>query len=255
MKLRNRIRNFKNVILNVDTQTPFDKIKNNDTILVSFPKAGRTWVRLMLEQLDVNIEFTHDGSGHVRRIPFNKLFKNKAAYNNIKVVLLVRDPRDMVVSGFFHSTKRKKVFKGTISEFIRDKRHGIRKIVQFYINWFNALQYLENILLISYEDLQENTFLELTKILEFLNIVGVNKNKIYEIIEFSKFDNMQKLEKQGFFKDTFGEGLTPGNKYDIDSYKTRKGKIGGFTDSLSISDIEYCNTILTKYKYPFPFLK
>ncbi len=254
-KIRQKIRKIKNKVLNVDTQTPYEKIEGNEAILVSFPKAGRTWVRLMLKELEIIIPVTHDGAGHVPRVPFDKLIKDKSAYKNIKVIFLIRDPRDTVVSGFFHSTKRKNIFSGTISDFIRNNRHGIRKIVEFHKNWHKATEYLHNFLLIRYEDLQKNTFTEMKKILNFLEKSNISDEKIKETIEFAKFDNMQKLEKQGYFKNNFGEGLVPGNKNDTNSFKTRRGKVGGYKDTLSASDIEYCNKILTDFEYPFPYLK
>ena len=36
---------------------------------------------------------------------------------------------------------------------------------------------------------------------------------------------------------------------DIDARKTRRGKVGGYIDYMSIEDIEYCNLILLKHNY------
>jgi Sulfotransferase domain len=54
---------------------------------------------------------------------------DKSRYRGTKVLYLIRDPRDVVVSCFFQATRRKKLFRGTLSEFIRSDNYGIRKIV------------------------------------------------------------------------------------------------------------------------------
>ena len=78
--------------------------------LVSFPKTGRTWLMHMLENIqeqlnsDVNIQLTHDMSEIIvengfRQDPFILFrFKNRYRYRRARVLFLVRDPRDVIVS-------------------------------------------------------------------------------------------------------------------------------------------------------------
>lgn len=47
--------------------------------------------------------------------------------------------------------------------------------------------------------------------------------------------------------------LRPKKVGDPESYKVRKGKIGGFVDYLSAEDIEYCNQMLTTMHCPFGY--
>ncbi len=250
-KIVSKIRKIKNIFLNVDTQTPFDKLRQHEYILVSFPKSGRTWISLILKELGIDIPVTHDGTGHVRKIHFNRLIKDKTAYGGNKVILLLREPKDTVVSGYFHSTRRKQVFNGSIDKFIRSPKHGVEKIVRFNTNWLKNKDIPKDFHLIIYENMQKDIYFEIKKLLKFLNIEDISDKKIKDVIAFTSFDNMQKLEKEGYFKDTFGEGLTPKNINDIESYKTRKGKVGGYVDYLTLEQIEYCNTIIKKYNYNF----
>jgi len=233
-----------------DTQTPVEKF-GKGMILVSFPKSGRTWLIVMLNQLGIEIPFTHDGTGHFMGIHLKKLLKKKNKYKQVKVIFLVREPRDVIVSGFFHSSKRIKVYSDTISKFIRDHRYGMEKILTFYNIWNKNKSKPAGFHLVRYEDLKKDAFNELKNIITFLGIDGIEDAAIKESVEFASFDNMQKLEKEGFFKEKYGRGLTPGDKNDIESYKVRKGKIGGYSEYLSQNDMHYCKSIIYKMGNPF----
>lgn len=121
--------------------------RNADVFIVSFPKSGRTWLRVMvgkvlsekfsrpftveLEKLaDENVPYIrmiHDGSNAVAQ----PLETDKRKYKNKGVVFLARDPRDTVVSYYFHLAKRDRRFSGDIADFIRDERFGIERIIDF----------------------------------------------------------------------------------------------------------------------------
>jgi len=58
-------------------------------------------------------------------------------------------------------------------------------------------------------------------------------------IEFSRFDNMRKLETANAFK---SDRLRPANAGDAESFKTRKGKIGGYREYFTAADLDYVNT-------------
>ena len=58
------------------------KLNSERGLMVSFPKSGRTWVRVMLDSVNCKLRYTHDGS-------------------DLPLLFLHRDPRDTAVSGFF----------------------------------------------------------------------------------------------------------------------------------------------------------
>ena len=107
--------------------------------LVSFPKTGRTWLMYMLNQIQdlsnhplkesKNFIFNeHDNSEIIiengyRNNPKDVFrYTNRFRYRRSKVIFLVRDPRDVVVSHFYQVTKRAKnpfVFN-SITDFIKD---------------------------------------------------------------------------------------------------------------------------------------
>lgn len=223
--------------------------KHKDVVVVSFPKTGRTWLKVILDKLGLYFLYTHDETPNASRVSYRELSKDKSVFRNNKVIFLVRDPRDAVVSNYFQAKNREYCYKGTLSDFIRDEKHGIEKILHFYNNWYEQKQ-VKNILILTYEDLRKNTKKEIKRILGF---IGDKKsdNKIENAISFASFDNMKKLERKGFFSKYYGGTLTPGKKDDKNSYKVRKGKVGGYHEHMSKEDIEFCNKKMKKLPNPF----
>ena len=96
--------------------------------LISFPKTGRTWLSLMIGEvfelyfglentniLDLEslakrklgiprIILTHDDAPHWKRP--DELEESKNSYSHNKVIFLVRDPRDVIISLYFEKKKR-----------------------------------------------------------------------------------------------------------------------------------------------------
>lgn len=239
----------------------FDKIKikltrafegpdTTKNLVVSFPKSGRTWLRVMLHNLQIPVKFTHDGSRHLDAVAFSKLATDKSHYKEKKVVLLVRDPRDTVVSGYYQATKRiSPPYDGSISEFIRDPRYGIEKIVRFNLNWFANASIPESIHLLEYERLRADTVGEMTRLATFLGKPALSRERIADAVEAARFENMKAMESKGAAKHEIGVALAAGDSGDPNSYKVRKGKIGGYTEELSQTDIAFCDEVLRKYRY------
>ena len=57
-----------------------------------------------------------------------------------------------------------------------------------------------------------------------------------EALEFSRFENMQKLEAAGAFDSNI---LHPGDVRDPESFKVRRGKVGGYREYLSADDQQF----------------
>ena len=222
-----------------------------DIIVVSFPKSGRTWLRVMLDRMNIVLQYGHHGTAHHSRKHLKQLPGNTTDFKNNRVIFMVRDPRDTVVSGYFQATKRLKVFDGTLSEFIRDEHHGIKKILKFHSLWYNNRNVPKDFLSIRYEDMHEDTFRQMQKVLDFVEAKSISDKKLREIIDFARFENMQTLEKTGYFNKFYKGALNPKNITDRDSFKTRKGKVGGFKEYLSKEDLDYCNSVMKEMENPF----
>jgi len=225
----------------------------NQYFLVSFPKTGRTWLNYMLKQMvkqsnhplknNENFIFNeHDSSEIIiengtRNNPLDVFkFTSRDRYKRGKVLFLVRDPRDVVVSHFHQVTKRAKnpfVFN-SISDFVKDDILGFKRIIQYYNLWFFQKDIPKDFLLIKYEDLLNQGVDTLSEINKFFNI-DITKDKIEKIYSESSADKMRKKEKENKL-----EGFTDFGK-DRDKLKVRNAKSGGFINELSEDDILFCN--------------
>lgn len=243
-----------------------------EIFFVSYPKSGRTWVRFMLakylelyyktEVLPENIfnftkahdvlpslSFTHDGSSHKPvNLTDRELSNDKSFYfDSRKVVLLVRDPRDTVVSYFHHASSRKNLFNGSISEFIRSNRWGIEKIIAFLNNWADHIKN-PKLLFVRYEDMKSD---DLTLLREMISFIGAPYDEAIaiEATEFSKFDKMKSLINSGQIASDI---LTPTNQ-NPNSAKVRKGLVSGYKKELNKTDIEFVNEATKKLNPVFGY--
>lgn len=241
--------------------------ESTDVFIISYPKCGRTWLRLMLgryllgpgkqnyldtfkitqSRSDVpTIEFTHDDFPHWK--PFHALHTDKAAYEGKDVVFLVRDPRDVLVSYYFEYTKRGSHeitrdtgFKGTISDFIDYEIGGLRSIIGFYNAWASARHIPRNFYLMRYEDFITNTASTFEELLHLLQIFGKNQEPLSDIIAYGSFENMRALEEADTLQDP--RLRAPGNR-DPEAYKVRRGQVGGYKNYFSASEISYIDQYL-----------
>lgn len=232
---------------------------------MSHPKSGRTWLQVVLGKLfelefgipntvffDNNSPrnfdnrlpdcmFTHGGS--------RKLVKkfNNRAYANSNVILLVRDPRDVQVSYFFQITKRRNVYQGDISSFIKHEDFGINKIIRYLNIWYENRHILNTFHVIHYEDMHSKFPTVLTDIMNVLNLPVTDQN-IYKAIEYGKFENMRKMEIKNIYQN---EALFTENIHDKEAFKVRRGEIGGYKEYLSENDRKYIEAQIHKNLHDF----
>ncbi len=246
----------------------------HDYFLLSYPKCGRTWLTLQIGRAiqqhfgvesqnllklsrmaegrpDIpSIRITHDRAPHRKRP--RELPALKEEFRGRKVIFMVRDPRDVIVSYYFHKTRREKPhtfwffqkrrrethgpFTGTISEFLRFDIGGFDTLLRYYNVWADSRELTEAFLLVRYEDMHEDPERELRRVLDFLGLGEITDDEAREAIAFASFDNMRKMEAgeaTGSYK------LKPADPSDAESFKVRKGKVGGYIDYLEPEDVDY----------------
>lgn len=241
-------------------------VRDNDVIVVSFPKAGRTWLRLMVgralaghfdllsrasaeQVLDVRpladldervprILFTHDG-GPQGQTPEQIAGSSKNLYKDTKVVLLARDPRDVVVSLYFQKSRRREkqggdTFTGTLADYVHNPVGGFDSILAWYDLWARSTSIPRDFLLVRYEDLHRDGARELARFLEFAGVHGVDPAELDDAVTHADFGNMRRMEEGGAIG---GEALSPVVVGDTSSYKTRRGKVGGYRDELDAATV------------------
>jgi hypothetical protein len=221
-----------------------------DAFVVSHPKSGRTWVRLLLRRAlavryggaEVDpfgrlpagapkVRFTHDRPYRTARAESNE----RSRYRGKRIVFLARDPRDIVVSSYYSRTKRsqpREAYTGDLETLI-DSERGFDRILDFLNVWARNQHVPAAFLLVRYEDLHADTGRELRRILDFIGVQEVDDAIVDDAVDFASFDNLRKIEEAGEPR----PWLVPGIPGDETSYKTRRGKVGGYVDEIAPAHI------------------
>ena len=223
----------------------------NNTTVISFPKCGRTWLKVVvgkylqlktnktLDFLDFNrlannkLHFTHDGSSWSDGKPLPS--KN---YKDAHVIMLTRNPYDAFVSYYNHVVHRDNLYDGTISSLITDTLDPIGNYQRLYQRWENNKYIPLSYTIISYEDMHTDPVKTIGKVINILT-GSIDIDVLKEAIEFGKFDNMKKLEQsKSVTKDSLAY------KGDARAMKVRSGKVDGYKEHLSDKDIKKINKAL-----------
>lgn len=244
--------------------------RSADVVILSYPKCGRTWLRVMLGKTlalhfglgDINylandlfadtdakslrIRVSHDDNPHWKEP--GKLSRKKWRYRRQKVVFLVRDPRDVVVSMYFERSRREQVDVGSMSDFLEASVGSLDTIIEYYNIWAANRDQARDFLMIRYEDLQQGAAVELRRLLDFIGLSEVSNEHIAEAVEYSSFGNMRKMELGG---EVSSGRLNPRDPSDKESFKTRKGIVGGYVEYLEPAQIESLERRITERLDPF----
>lgn len=244
--------------------------------IVSFPKCGRTWLRVLLgaalakaqgESVESTVSAWLDGDiVHIgdKNVMYTHAFAPRpllpveamqyfADYlQDKRKVFIARDPRDTVVSYYFQRIKRRQDNPGTmpteIGAFVRDPHVGIERIITFFNIWAEELRRSEEALLVSYEDLHYQPHETLEAILEFFTGKKFEREILEFAVDFAAFENMRKMEAGQHF--VASDRLRAADVNDPQSYKTREGKIGSYEKYLSPADVEFMNERISAMLHP-----
>ena len=130
--------------------------------------------------------------------------------NTCATIYVVRDPRNLVSSISNHFDKSLEDSKKflTTTQFLGKSENNTGHVVTLLGTWGEHYRFWKqnskNFLLIKYENLIENTYLELEKLIEFLKNyleLNISEEKKKNIIETTNFQNLKNMEKKGLFKE------------------------------------------------------
>jgi hypothetical protein len=99
-----------------------------------------------------------------------------------------------------------------------------------------------NVTLMRYEDLRSDPGEQFGRVLAAIREQQVSQEHLAAAVRFCEFSNMKKLEAAGAFDSKI---LQPRDMDDPESFNVRRGRIGGYADYLSASDIEYANKAMS----------
>ena len=256
------------------------ELSGGDAIILSIPKSGRTWLRAFLCAYfcrRFGLEFTlrpgrYALPGFPRIVFSHDMFEHRTKgdrwdrirgkylvprreLNRAKIILLARDPRDCFVSLYLQLTRRDpnavKLRQKTVGEMLRDEKFGMRAIVDTMNNWLKEFSHRDNFTLVRYEALRASPEERFRDLLAHLGESLPDPSIFQQALEFSRFENMQKLEAAGAFDSNI---LHPGDVRDPESFKVRRGKVGGYREYLSAEDQKFAEAALTKLDRRFGYI-
>jgi hypothetical protein len=231
----------------VRTFTHRNVVEPTDAFLVCYPKSGSTWLTFLLYEILTGqptgfdttrraMPYIARGHNAARLLPNNgRMFKSHepyhVTYHNLyrKVIYLVRDVRDVVISEHKH-WQGDGMYSGDLDhylvDFVTGRVHGLGTWVDHVHSWLNSdLAKHGDLLLVRYEDLRRDTEGTLQDILCFLD-VQVEPETIRTAIENNTVAKMREKENEVIESGTF-RAVKP------DFRRVNRGVAGGWKDTLS----------------------
>ena len=109
-------------------------------------------------------------------------------------------------------------------------------MLTFYRQWYEARTVPREFVFLRYESFHSNSVAALRRALEFLGATGIPDSTLSTAIAFASFDNLRDAESENRFGTPI---LAPASSADPETFKVRKGKVGGFRDYLTADDIAW----------------
>lgn len=239
-------------------------LTENDTLLACYPRSGSTWLRFMLVEILVGgptefgptfrafIPYVGRHRRAMRLLPGGgRLIKTheryRPAYDRSKVMLLVRDPRDALLSEYRHRGK-----PGSFASFLRGFLDGRHNPYNPFGPWGDHTRgWLDSppardgrLLVVRYEDLRQKTEQALHEILDFLG-VSSEPDRVEKAVADNRIDRLRQREERA---KAGAKGLPEKDRM------VHTGRVEGWRELLTeshVSSIEqFWGDVLERLGYP-----
>ncbi|XP_028717834.1 bile salt sulfotransferase 1-like [Peromyscus leucopus] len=247
-------------------------IRDEDTVILTYPKSGTNWlieiVCLIQTKGDPNwiqsmpiwdrSPWIENQNGYpllinkegprliTSHLPFH-LFPKSFFSSKAKIIYVIRNPRDVLVSGYFFWSKTKFV---KIPESLTTYFEWFIKGNVAYGSWFEhtrawlSMRERDNFLLLSYEDIKKDTKSTIKKICDFLG-KKLEADELDMVLKYSSFQAMKENKMSNFSIIT--EDLAPNGLVLL-----RKGKTGDWKNHFTVAQAEAFDKIFQEKMAGFP---
>jgi len=191
-------------------------VYSDDTFVVSYPRSGNTWTRFLIANLAfsseavsfVNIErmfpdTSSQSNRALKRTRRPRIIKSHQYFDPRypKVLYLVRDPRDVVLSYYNFQRKYRQIADHyPLADYV-DDFVNCRLISADWgswgenvASWVYPRQNQSGFLLMRYEDIKDNTLQQLQEIVTFLGLEPTPE-RLKQAIEASSSERMRAMER------------------------------------------------------------
>ena len=235
-------------------------LKRNDVLLPAFPKTGSTWVRFLvcnlislseLEGREVDFHFVSTTMPSLGRSnllepwPFKtmpRFVKTHKFYWPLlfvrprRVVYILRDPRDVMVSYYHYLQARlQRPFHGDFAELIRHPSYGLDACLRHYFSWLPHVT-----VVIRYEALKQDTVAELRRLLTALQ-TPLPDELLRLAIERSSIEQMRLAEEKS--------GLAGPQRFELQFRVVRKGTVKQWPEYFSDEDLALYDQVCQAYGF------
>lgn len=229
-----------------------------DVFIVGYPKSGNTW----FQNLASGIVFGVDASRApdaliqelvpgVHELAYYKRFHSPTVFNSHalprpdyrRVVYLLRDGRDAMVS-YFHHLQATEPNRYSLLEMVRDGAGLFPCKWHHHVEAWRANPYQAEIIEIRYEDLKQDPVRELGRFCEF-NGISRTVEELTQVAEQCSFQRMRRKEVEQGWSNA---------KWPKDKPFIRRGQIGSYRDEMSPEALQIfmsnAGEVLSRCGYP-----
>ncbi len=220
----------------------------DDRFLVGYPKSGNTWLDFMVACLlaqdveDVDFftienyvaDIYFNNARKLRALSHPRCLKSHEPYDDRyeKVVYIVRDPRDVAVSYYYHHLKlgmwsEQEGLGLFVRKFVDGNLDGFGSWGDHVRGWLEKRDGDPDFLLVRYEELKRDTVRALQIIARHVGVDAI-PDRLVSAVSWASVENMQKLESRAVER-----GHPSFRKVRRDIHFVRKGIPGGWENQLA----------------------
>ena len=245
--------------------------------LISYRKCGRTWLSTVLVHyvghakglITEPLEFTYAPARkypellkYGNRVVFLHKFHHpginpegshwafsRCPYNNKPTGFLVRDPRDVLISLYFHTRSKRgnnSPLDMSPNDFVRNEEFGLPRLIQFYNLQYNYSRTSlgRRVRFYRYEDLRSESDSSVDNWMEMFNYLfqePINRTSLQWALDVNEFEKLKRREDMASrsLKRAEGEG------------RVRQGLSGGYKALLYNDTLRYMNDYIEKHLNDF----